>query len=187
MRWWHLTGIVVLWWSPIATAQLQFGGLGPTVWLPTAEIATGVRIGYGGSIVLGSRQYCQLWGLAGLHYYRLQNRDTAEIPQRPLPPQYRDITALEIAARVFPWHPTRVPVYAQLGLIASAINAQDAAFPGGLGTGIGLGLLFPFSDPCCSWFLEAAGHYVLWNVLLRSDIRPIVRSWLVGLHVRVGL
>ncbi len=173
--------------SMAATAQLHFFGAGGTVWVPFREISDAVRLGYGGSLVLGSRQYCQLWGLVALHHYQLRMRDTAKIHSRPLPPQYQEITAAEVAIRSFPWHPTKMPLYVQLGLLGGAINARDAASPLGLGTLIGVGVVFPFSEPCCSWFLEASGQYALWNVLLRDDLRPVIRSWLVGLHLRFGL
>ncbi|MEN3027086.1 MAG: hypothetical protein ABDH31_05180 [Chlorobiota bacterium] len=170
-----------------AIAQLNFTGIGPTVWVPYREINDAVRIGYGSSLVLGSRQYCQLWGLVGVHYYRLQMRDTGEIRRRPLPPKYEEVVSLEAALRFFPWHPTQVPLYGHVGLLGNGINARDNASPAGLGTAIGVGAVFPFSEPCCSWFLEASVQYALWNVLLRDEARPIVRSWLVGLHFRLGL
>lgn len=179
----------LLWllWSAPVFAQLQFIGFGPTAWLPWAEAAKSMRLGYGGSVVVGTRQYCQLWGLVGLHHYQLRTRDSTEISLRPLPPRYRELTSLEVALRFFPWHPTRVPLYAQVGLLPNAIAASDSASPIGLGTSLGVGVVFPFSDPCCSWFLELSGQYALWNVLLRDDLRPILRSWLVGLSVRVAL
>ncbi len=177
----------LLCWAFPAFAQLSFAGAGAAVWLPFREIATPVRIGYGSSFILGSRQYCQLWVLLGLHHYQLRMRDTASIPQRPLPPPYRTASALEVAARLFPWHPTRIPFYAQFGMLVSAVSAEDANSPLGAGTSLGIGAVFPYSHACCSWFLEASAQYALWNVLLRGETRPIIRSWLVGLHLRLGL
>ncbi len=168
-------------------AQLLFAGAGAAALLPYREISDAVRFGYGSNIVLGSRHYCQLWLLLGLHHYQLQMRDTAAIKQRPLPPTYRSASAFEIAVRGFPWHPTRVPLYAQLGILTSAVSTTDSTSPLGLGTLFGAGAIFPYSNPCCSWFLEASVQYALWNVLLREERRPIIRSWLVGLHLRLGL
>lgn len=178
---------LLLWCTVPLCAQMNFAGLGAAAWLPFREISTPVRIGYGSSFVVGSRQYCQLWFLLGLHHYQLRMRDTATISQRPLPPTYRTTSGFEAAVRFFPWHPTQVPLYAQLGTLASAVSADDANSPLGLGTSLGIGAIFPYPNACCSWFLEAAAQYVLWNVLLRGDTRPIVRSWLVGLHLRFGL
>jgi hypothetical protein len=81
-----------------------------------------------------------------------------------------------------------LPFYLQGNLLVSAIGAQgDIASPLGAGTAVGAGVVFPYSSPCCRWFLELHAQYSLWNVLLRDALRPIARSWSVGLHLRLGL
>jgi len=171
-----------------ASAQHYFGGIGINGWLPAGELSDALRHGIGGSAVLGGRQYCQLWVLFGLHHYQLRRKDTSEIRQRPLPPAYQELNAIDAAVRLFPWEPMVLPFYLQVNLLVSAIGAQeDIASPLGAGTAVGAGIVFPYSSPCCRWFLELHAQYSLWNVLLRDALRPIARSWSVGLHLRLGL
>jgi hypothetical protein len=188
MRWRLQCAIVLLVGLLPAFGQHYFGGVGISGWLPAGELSDALHSGIGGSMVLGGRQYCQLWVLFGLHHYRLRMKDTNAIRQRPLPPTYQELSAVDAAVRLFPWEPVVLPFYLQGNLLFSAIGAQgDIASPLGAGTAVGAGVVFPYSSPCCRWFLELHAQYSLWNVLLRDALRPIARSWSVGLHLRLGL
>lgn len=162
-------------------AQTLFLGLGPTYAIPQGSFEETNKESFGGSLVIGSRKYCQLWTGLRLGYTEYQRRtDTTSN-------YYTEAITLSPEARYFFAQPLDFPLYVHGMLTFSGISGTDSATRTGLGGGLGLGYLLFYDSNCCNWFLDLYANYHAPNLILRSDLRPSLSAIVVGVNLNFGL
>lgn len=162
-------------------AQTLFLGLGPTYAIPQGKLEETNKGSFGGSLVIGSRKYCQLWTGLRLGYTEYQRQtDTTRN-------YFTEAITLSPEARYFFAQPLDFPLYMHGMLTFSGISGTDSATRTGLGGGLGLGYLLFYDSNCCNWFLDLYANYHAPNLILRSDDRPALSAIVVGINLNFGL
>jgi len=163
------------------SAQTLFLGLGPTYSMPQGIFDSTNQASYGGTLVIGSRKYCQLWTGLRLSYTEYQRRDESARSY------YTEAVTLSPEARYFFAQPLDFPFYIHGMLSFSGISGTDSASRTGLGAGLGLGYLLFYNANCCNWFIDLYANYQVPNLILRSDLRPGLSAIVIGANFNFGL
>lgn len=167
--------------SAVAPAQTLFVGLGPSYSIPQGRLADSNQASFGGSVLLGSRKYCQLWTGLRLNYTAYQKKtDTTR-------GYYNDAITLSPEVRYFFVQPLDFPLYVHGMLSFSGISGTDSASRSGLGGGLGLGYLLFYDSNCSDWFVDMYANYQFPNLFLRADARPSLSAIAVGLSLNLRL
>jgi hypothetical protein len=161
--------------------QTLFVGLGPTYSIPQGRLADSNVASFGGSVLLGSRKYCQLWTGLRLSYTAYQRRTDTTLGY------YENAITLSPEARYFFVQPIDFPLYVHGMLSFSGISGTDSASRTGLGAGLGLGYLLFYDSNCSNWFLDLHANYQAPNLILRAASRPSLPAIAVGLSLNLRL
>ena len=162
-------------------AQTMFVGLGPTYSVPQGTFDTTNRGSFGGSLVIGSRKYCQLWTGLRLSYTEYQRRtDTTRN-------HYTESVTLSPEARYFFAQPLDFPLYVHGMLTFSGISGTDSATRTGVGAGVGLGYLLFYDSNCGPWFVDLHASYQVPNLIFRSEDRPSLSAIVAGISINFRL
>ena len=162
-------------------AQTLFTGFGPTYSIPLDTFGVSNRASFGGSALIESRRYCQLWtGLRlGFTQYRPKN-DTVRS-------YYRNALSISPEARYFFAQPLELPLYVQGMVTLSGIGGTDSVSRVAVGLEGGVGYLLFYDSNCCGWFIDLHARYQRPNLFFRSEERPSLSSLLVGLSFNLAL
>jgi len=178
-----LFGLLLLLLATTATRaqKTTFIGLGPTYTLPldTFGITNGNAVG--GTLLYESRKFCQIWFGLRLSYTRNVAKDDRT---RFF---YQDQIVLAPETRYFFAEPTTFPLYIVANVQMSSIAGTDSASRTGLGLAGGLGYLLIYENDCCNWFLDLSAQYQTPNLILRSELRPILSSIVLALTFNLSI